>query len=319
MIHNKAIKYESGENVESIIETVNLTKTYSAVKAVDSVSITVVQGEIYGLLGRNGAGKTSIMKMLLSLTRPTDGSIKIFNQNINGFNREIMNRIGSSIESPAFYPNLSAKDNLEYFAFLRGERDLSVVKNALDTVDLSYESKKTFSKFSLGMKQRLALANAIMFNPDLLILDEPTNGLDPIGIAEMRELIKRFAKENRKTVLISSHQLFEIELLADKIGIIDNGRLLEECSYNELKMHEKKSTIIVTNRNEAALSILHKEFNVENYSLSDNTIEIPDSDIDTANLNTLLVSSGVEVREIYTRRENLEEHFKSITGGVGIA
>ena len=188
-----------------VIETKQLTKTYGEQTVVNSVNIHVKQGQIYGLLGRNGAGKTTIMKMILGLTDITSGEVDVFGQNIKGREKRVYPRIGAIIETPGFYPNLTGTENLEIFAKLRGTAAPNAVKNALEIVGLPYRDKKLFSKYSLGMKQRLGIANAILHDPELLILDEPTNGLDPIGIAEVRDFIKTLSIERGKTILISSH------------------------------------------------------------------------------------------------------------------
>ena len=190
-----------------VIETKQLTKTYGEQTVVNSVNIHVKQGQIYGLLGRNGAGKTTIMKMILGLTDITSGEVDVFGQNIKGREKRVYPRIGAIIETPGFYPNLTGTENLEIFAKLRGTAAPNAVKNALEIVGLPYRDKKLFSKYSLGMKQRLGIANAILHDPELLILDEPTNGLDPIGIAEVRDFIKTLSIERGKTILISSHIL----------------------------------------------------------------------------------------------------------------
>ncbi len=184
-----------------VIETKRLTKKYGEQTAVNTVNIHVEKGRIYGLLGRNGAGKTTIMKMILGLTPVTSGEIDVFGQNIKGREKRVYPRIGAIIETPGFYPNLTGTENLEIFAKLRGTAAPNAVKNALDIVGLPYQDKKLFSKYSLGMKQRLGIANAILHDPELLILDEPTNGLDPIGIAEVRDFIKNLSTERGKTAL----------------------------------------------------------------------------------------------------------------------
>lgn len=226
------------QSVEMIIETKGMTKKYRGQKVVDQVDLHVRKGRIYGLLGRNGAGKTTIMKMILGLTPATDGEITVFGKDIKGHEKEIYPKIGAIIETPGFYPNLTGSENLEIFARLRGIKSRDAVKNALEVVGLPYKDRKVFGKYSLGMKQRLGIANAILHDPKLLILDEPTNGLDPIGIAEMRTFIKNLSTTYSKTVLISSHILSEIALLADDIGIIDHGVLLEESDMDTL---EKKN------------------------------------------------------------------------------
>lgn len=217
-----------------IIETKNLTKQYGEQKSVANLNIHVKKGRIYGLLGRNGAGKTTTMKMLLNLTRPTSGEVQIFGKNIQGNEKKILPRIGSLIEAPGFYPNLTGTENLKIFALLRGVSKRNAVQSALEVVGLPYGDKKLFSQYSLGMKQRLAIALAILHDPELLILDEPINGLDPIGIAEVRSFIRELCNVKGKTILISSHILSEISLLVDDIGIIDHGVLLEEESLAEL-------------------------------------------------------------------------------------
>ena len=223
-----------------IIETKNLTKIYGEQKSVDNLNIHVKKGRIYGLLGRNGAGKTTTMKMLLALTEPSSGEVYIFGKPLKGNEKKTLPRIGSLIESPGFYPNLTATENLEIFAKLRGVPKKNSIQESLNVVRLPYNDKKLFSEYSLGMKQRLAIALAIMHDPEVLILDEPINGLDPIGIAELRKFILDLCKLKEKTIIISSHILSEIKLIADDIGIIDNGKLLEEESLVELESKNGK-------------------------------------------------------------------------------
>lgn len=218
-----------------IIETKQLTKKYKGQLAVNNVNLHIKKGSIYGLLGRNGAGKTTLMKMLLGLTPPTSGTFTLFDQTLTGHEKQLYPRIGALIETPGFYPNLTGTENLEIFARLRNLNASHTVKNALETVGLPFRDKKLFREYSLGMKQRLGLANALLHHPQFLILDEPTNGLDPIGIAEIRDFLKTLCKDHGKTLLVSSHILSEIDLLADDIGILDRGVLLEECSIKTLK------------------------------------------------------------------------------------
>ena len=218
-----------------IIETKQLTKKYKGQLAVNNVNLHIKKGSIYGLLGRNGAGKTTLMKMLLGLTPPTSGTFTLFDQTLTGHEKQLYPRIGALIETPGFYPNLTGTENLEIFARLRNLNASHTVKNALETVGLPFRDKKLFREYSLGMKQRLGLANALLHHPQLLILDEPTNGLDPIGIAEIRDFLKTLCKDHGKTLLVSSHILSEIDLLADDIGILDRGVLLEECNIKTLK------------------------------------------------------------------------------------
>ena len=225
-----------------VIETKHLTKIYGEQTVLEKVSLHVERGKIYGLLGRNGAGKTTLMKLLLGLASPTVGEIKIFQKPIKGHQKQLYPHIGAIIEAPGFYPNLTGTENLEIFARLRGLKDPLAVQEALHIVGLPYRDKKLFAKYSLGMKQRLGIANALLHNPKLLILDEPTNGLDPVGIAELRDFLKDLSVKQGKTILISSHILSEISLLADDIGILHRGVLLEEGSLKELEEKNQKQT-----------------------------------------------------------------------------
>jgi len=301
-----------------IIETKNLTKVYGEQKSVANLNLHVRKGRIYGLLGRNGAGKTTTMKMLLGLTKPTDGEIQIYSKDIKGNKKKIYPRIGSLIESPGFYPNLTGTENLKILARLRGIPNRDAVKNALEVVGLPYNDKKLYSEYSLGMKQRLGIANAIMHEPELLILDEPINGLDPIGIAEVREFIKRLSVEQGKTILISSHILSEMALLADDIGIIDHGVLLEEESMEEL---EKKNGMyihfIVSSASEAA-RILEHDFHTTNFHIDDNNLRLYDTDIKVASITRRFIENDIDVSEVHTKNDTLEDYFKRVTGGEGI-
>ncbi len=305
---------------EFLIETKQLTKIYGEQTAVNSVNLHVKKGRIYGLLGRNGAGKTTIMKMILGLTPITSGEVDVFGQNIKGKEKRIYPRIGAIIETPGFYPNLTGTENLEIFAKLRGTAAPNAVKTALEVVGLPYKDKKLFSKYSLGMKQRLGIANAILHDPELLILDEPTNGLDPIGIAEVRNFIKDLSTEHGKTILISSHILSEIELLADDIGIIDHGILLEESSMDELQRKNSKYILLQVSEVSKALLILERQFGVKDYSVQDEqTLRLYDTTLDIAAINKALVTQEVSVISSGLCNDTLEDYFKKITGGEGIA
>ncbi|BFL76561.1 MULTISPECIES: ABC transporter ATP-binding protein [Bacillota] len=303
-----------------IIETKNLTKVYGEQKAVNSVNLHIEKGSIYGLLGRNGAGKTTIMKMILGLTDITNGEVSVFNQNIKGNEKKIYPRIGAIIETPGFYPNLTGTENLEIFALLRGTAFPDAVKNALEVVGLPHKDKKLFGNYSLGMKQRLGIANAILHDPEVLILDEPTNGLDPIGIAEVRNFIKDLSIKKGKTILISSHILSEITLLADTVGIIDKGVLLEESSMEELNKKNRKYIMLEVSDVSKTTIVLEKEFGITNYSVEDNNhVKIYSHGLDMAKINKSLVMNGISVASSQTCNDSLEDYFKKITGGEGIA
>ena len=303
-----------------VIETKQLTKVYGEQDVVKAVNIHVKKGRIYGLLGRNGAGKTTMMKMILGLTPITSGKVDVFGQDIKGREKQVFPRIGAIIETPGFYPNLTGTENLEIFAKLRGTVGPNAVKKALEVVGLPYKDKKLFSKYSLGMKQRLGIANAILHDPELLILDEPTNGLDPIGIAEMRNFIKELSVERGKTILISSHILSEIALLADDIGIIDHGLLLEENSMKELKKKNRKYILLQVSDVSKAALILEHQFHLVDYSVHDDqTLRIYDTCLDMAEINKALIVQDIAVISSQVCNDTLEDYFKKITGGEGIA
>lgn len=303
-----------------VIETKQLTKVYGEQTAVSKVNLHVKKGRIYGLLGRNGAGKTTIMKMILGLTPITSGEVDVFRHNIKGQEKRVYPRIGAIIETPGFYPNLTGTENLEIFAKLRGTAAPNAVENAMKVVGLPYKDKKLFSKYSLGMKQRLGIANAILHDPELLILDEPTNGLDPIGIAEVRDFIKNLSVEQGKTILISSHILSEISLLADDIGIIDHGILLEESSMSELEKKNRKYILLQVSDIPKASLILERQFHLKDYSVQDDhTLRLYDTALDMGEINKALVMQNITVISSQLCNDTLEDYFKKITGGEGIA
>ncbi len=303
-----------------VIETKSLTKQYGTQKSVANLNIHVKKGRIYGLLGRNGAGKTTTMKMLLGLTRPTSGEVAIWGKPLQTNEKKLLPRIGSLIESPGFYPNLTATENLRIFATLRGVPNRNAIKNALDLVGLPYKDRKLFSQYSLGMKQRLAIALAVMHDPELLILDEPINGLDPIGIAEMRSFIRDLCNEQGKTILISSHILSEIALLADDIGIIDHGVLLEEESLAQLEAKSRKYIRFTVSDTAQAARLLERIFHESRFTIQDDhKMHLDNLDLSVGNIVTAFVENGLEVSQAYTCEESLEDYFRRVTGGEGIA
>lgn len=303
-----------------IIETKNLTKEYGTQKSVANLNIHVQKGRIYGLLGRNGAGKTTTMKMLLGLTAPTSGEAKLFGKDIQTEAKKILPRVGCLIESPGFYPNLTGTENLKIFARLRGVPNRNAVKNALEVVGLPYENKKMYSQYSFGMKQRLAIALAIMHDPELLILDEPINGLDPIGIAEVRKFIRNLSTEHGKTIILSSHILSEISQLADDIGIIDHGVLLEEESLEELEKKNNKYIHFSVSDTAQAARLLESQFHLSNFKIADNyNIMLYDIDVSVADINRIFFQNGIDITEVHLCQDTLEDYFKKVTGGEGIA
>lgn len=242
----------------NIIETKQLTKTYSEFTAVDSLNLHIPKGTVYGFLGPNGAGKSTTMKMFLGLTKPTSGTFSIDGKKYPENRIEILKSVGSFIEAPAFYGNLSGEENLDIVRRILG-LPKSAVDEALDIVGLTQYKNRLAKKYSLGMKQRLGLASALIGKPPILILDEPTNGLDPVGIHEIRSLIRSLPEMFDCTVLVSSHLLSEIELMADNVGILNHGRLLFEGTLDELKEGARQKGYPTDNLEETFLAMIEAD------------------------------------------------------------
>ena len=297
--------------VDYVIETNNLSKIYYKNKVVNSVDMRVEKGKIYGLLGKNGAGKTTTMCMLLNLTYPSEGDIFLFGKNVNNHSNEIYSNIGSIIETPGFYENLTAFENLKIISKIRGDFNPHNINSVLQMVNLDNDKSKKFKDFSLGMKQRLGIAAAIMHSPELLILDEPINGLDPFGIKEIRTLLKRLSHEFGITILISSHILSEIENIADVIGFMDNGILIEEISKEELYTRLDKFVEFEVSDIDLAVDIFKK------LELKENKDYVVKGDVlclyTHLNLrdkfNALFVKAGIDVKKVNLCEENLEDFF----------
>lgn len=299
--------------MNDVIKTINLTKTYGSKKVVSGVSMNVKKGEIYGFLGPNGAGKTTIIKMLTNLIKPTDGDIEIFGERIDEKSNDILKRIGSIIETPVFYEKLTAKENIELHLEYMGCHDRDAAERALNMVNLKNTGRKKVSEFSLGMKQRLGIARTISTRPELMLLDEPINGLDPIGIKEFRDLFKLLSKEYSTTILISSHILNEIEQMADTIGVINNGVLLEQVSMDSIRGKNTEYTeITIDNCNKAAY-IMSNDLNTDNFKVIDgNTIRIYDSKLNQNEISKALILNGVGIESITRKNGSLEDHFIEI-------
>lgn len=242
----------------NIIETKNLTKTYGDFTAVSHLNLHIRKGSVYGFLGPNGAGKSTTMKMFLGLTRPTGGSFRIDGKSYPSDRVSILKEVGSFIEAPAFYGNLTGEENLEIIRRILG-LPKSSVQDALELAGLSQFRKRLAKKYSLGMKQRLGLAGALIGRPPILILDEPTNGLDPVGIHEIRTLIKSLPQQFDCTVLVSSHLLSEIELMADDIGILNHGRLLFEGTMEDLRAGAHEAGFPTDNLEETFLAMIDED------------------------------------------------------------
>ena len=300
--------------VDYIIETRNLTKRFGKQTAVNSLDMKIEKGKIYGLLGKNGAGKTTTMCMLLNLSKPTNGEIFFFGKHYKQDPYDVYSKIGSIIETPGFYENLSAFDNLKVFAKLRGDYNKEDIEKALEIVSLTHAKDKKFKNFSLGMKQRLGIAAAIMHNPEILILDEPINGLDPMGIKEIRKLLKDLSEVYGTTILISSHILSEIEAIADVIGVMDGGLLIEEVSMNQLHEKLNKHVKFEVSDIDLACKILEKLTLKENidFSFNENNIHLYNHLDLRAEFNEQFVKSGIKVNEMSICEESLEEYFTKI-------
>ena len=292
-----------------IIKTEELTKRYGSQIRVEQVNLHVPKGKIYGLLGQNGAGKTTIMKMFLRLIRPSSGKMILFGKECIISTDKNYRRIGSFIEGPGFYENLTAWENLEILARLRGRHRKDTVERALSIVGLEQTGEKAFGKFSLGMKQRLGIAAALMHEPELLILDEPINGLDPMGIYKIRNYLMQLKKEG-VTVFVSGHILNEIEQIADWIGLMYKGKLLEEMDLNELrKINRNYIEFEVSDINRAAL-VLEQQFQIFDYKIMDSfRLRIFEQMEKRGEINKKLVENGVIVVNIRICEEKLEEYF----------
>ena len=296
----------------NIIQTRNLTKSYGDFTAVSNLNLHVPKGSVYGFVGPNGAGKSTTMKMFLGLTRPTEGNFRIDGKTYPSDRVSILKEVGSFIEAPAFYGNLTGEENLDIIRRILG-LPKSSVRDALELVGLSQFRKRLAKKYSLGMKQRLGLAGALIGRPPILILDEPTNGLDPAGIQEMRELISSLPRTFGITVLISSHLLSEIDQMATHVGIINQGELVFQDSLSVLHEHSRSRLLLRTSDDQKAFSYLkHSGLPAEwrNGSLTLRTLE--DNRIMQA--VSLLVNSGIGILRLQEQQMSLEDIFLHLTG-----
>ncbi len=295
-----------------IVETYGLTKTYGRKSVVNDVNMTIYEGDIYGLIGKNGAGKTTIMKMIGGLACQSKGEIKLFG---NDGTKNVLNRVGCLIEQPALYPDLNAVDHLRFYNKLIGVTDNSNIDEILDMIGLK-GNKKSTKKYSMGMKQRLAIGIALLGYPDFLLLDEPVNGLDPEGIVEVRNLLIKLNREKNMTILISSHILGELSKLSTRYGIIDNGNLLEEFTEEELFERCKKNITLKTYDVNSAAYVLENNLSCTDYKVVDDmTIYIYDHLDEVSTVNKMLVEAGIAVEAIGVSGQDLEEYFIERMGG----
>ncbi len=296
--------------MEYILKTNLLTKQFRQQKAVDGVSLQIERGAIYGLIGRNGAGKTTFLRMIAGLAQPTSGEIELMgiHSKERGI-RDAFERVGCLIEQPGVYKNMSAFENCKLKAMCCGVYSKDYVEEKLTLVGLSDVGNKAAGHFSLGMKQRLGIALALIGEPDLLILDEPINGLDPQGIIEMRDIIHQVNRDQHITVLISSHILEELSKIATHYGIIHEGRLIEQLSSEELMDKCAAKLVVVTDTPEKACMVLD-DFGDVDYKVADNqTIYLCNHLDDAADINMALCGAGVAVQSIGKKNESLEDYF----------
>ena len=297
---------------ENVVEINNLCKTYKDTKAVSHVNMTIKKGDVYGFIGRNGAGKSTTLKMIVGLIFPTSGQIKLFGESRNKFTDR---RIGSLIENPGLYPNLSAYDNMELKAIAMGLKDKEKIIELLNLVKLDFKSKKIVKKFSLGMKQRLAIALALLGNPDLLILDEPINGLDPEGIRQIREVIQYLNENKKMTIIISSHILGELSKVATRYGIIRDGQMIEEISAKELDQKCRDYLLLKVEQVEKAIPLLENDLGIYDYIVHENNeISIYDN-IESSKINLVLTKHNIKINQIYYQKQDLESYFLEKIGG----
>ena len=308
------MRHIKGALMEYILTTENLTKAYGKHKAADQINIHIKKGEVYGLIGRNGAGKTTILKMICGLSTPTSGSFTFMGNSGTKLGK-CMKDIGALIETPGLFPKMSAFQNVKLKCLSLGIKDNKYVDSLLEQVGLSNVGKKPTQSFSLGMKQRLGIALALVGDPKFIVLDEPINGLDPQGIAEMRQIIHRLSKEKGLTIIVSSHILEELVKVADSFAIINDGKLLEEFSAEELARRCSSYIILKTSRSEKTQQIL-SDMEISGVEvLDDKNVKITSSIDDTSKVIEKLVNSDVAVYELAFKQMTLEEYYLKSTGG----
>ena len=299
--------------VDYIMETVGLRKSYKGNVVVNDVNIHVPKGAIYGFVGPNGAGKSTVMKMILNLIQPEAGEVQLFGEKVTDQSYEVFKRVGSIIENLYFYEKMTARQNLELHCDYMGFPNKERIDEVLQMVDLQNVEGKQIRHYSLGMKQRLAIARAILAKPEFLILDEPINALDPEGIREMRNLFQRLNQEDETTIFISSHILSEVDLIADTIGIIQHGNLLAELPIEEIHKHQTEYISLQVDDVAHAATLL-EQMDITNFSVLDQEfIRIYDSNISGKVLSKTLIESGVGLESLGRKQDTLEDYFFQLT------
>lgn len=300
-----------------VVQTNNLTKKVKGKELVSDINIQIEKGEIYGFLGQNGAGKTTIMKMLTGLTRPSTGEILLFGQKLTEKAKSVLVRVGSIIEYPVFFEHLTAIENLKLHCEYLGFYDEHDMKQALQLVNLKGIEDKIVKDFSLGMKQRLGIARALITKPELIVLDEPTNGLDPIGIKDMRNLIRMLNMEYGMTFLLSSHILGELEQIVDRVGVIHHGKLLNEITMADIRKERSDYIELVVTDVKRAVCLLENELHILNMKIiQDRIIRIYDMRHTQSDISKTLILQNIGIEEIQKHSYSLEDYFyQQINGG----
>lgn len=302
-------------NMSYILQTDRLTKTVGGKELVRNVNLHVKKGEIYGFLGPNGAGKTTVMKMITNLWKPTAGRIELFGEILTPGSYEVLKRMGSIIEFPRFYDHLTGYANLELHCAYMGYYRHGCIEEALEMLDLTDAARKPVKNYSLGMKERLGIARAILCRPKILILDEPTNGLDPAGIRQIRDLLNRLCRECGITIVVSSHILSEVESIADTIGLIHRGKLIKEISLKEIEEMSFAYLELTVLDIQKAAYVLREKMELSNFRiLEEGNIRIYESGISAQELTRTLALNDVPVVSIGKRSETLEDYFLKMTG-----
>lgn len=296
-----------------ILETDKITKAYGGFLAVNQVSIHVERGEVYGLIGRNGAGKTTLLKMIANLATPTSGTYSIYDAN-GQKSPSMRSKIGVLIEDPGVFQNLSAFQNLKAKAIASGIKNDRYLNDLLAFVGLYGVGKKPVKNFSLGMRQRLGIAIAMVNDPELMLLDEPINGLDPQGIAEVRNLIHRLCVEKHISIIISSHILEELSKVANRYGIIHNGILMAEATNEELLSRCRPRLFLKTSDNDAASAVL-RELGINDFSVVDDHIEVRERAQESGAISMALAQKGIQTLEMRTEGQSVEDYYFHLTGG----
>ncbi len=301
-----------------ILQTSHLSKTIGGKNLVTDVSIHVKKGEIYGFLGPNGAGKTTVMKMITNLWKPTAGMVVLFGNTLEPASYEVLKRMGSIIEFPTFYEHLTGRENLKLHCEYMGYYNKGSIEEALEKLSLAEAADKPVKSYSLGMKQRLGIARSILCKPEFVILDEPTNGLDPAGMKQIRDLFRMLCTEYGMTFMISSHLLSEIESIADTVGVIHHGRIVNEISMKEIAEMNKAYVELVAEDTRKAAYVLADKMQLTNFKIVDDSkIRIYESGVTTQSISKELIVNGVSLTSINYHRENLEDYFLKMTGEAG--